>query len=106
MLTIKRIQTQDDLSALENEINLLAQKLIWWQSAAQTLKHPLRFVAQVMTIGTHQEIEAVRQYYGEDIFSQVLNTPPAGVFDEKSWSYWHLMLRRLPVPSLPLRRFE
>ena len=94
-----------DRSASAEEIGSIAERVIWWQPADRTLKRPLRFVAQVMAIGSFDEIERVRARYGERAFGRALADAPAGVFDARSWQYWHLVLGRAPVPPLPTRRF-
>jgi hypothetical protein len=88
------------------EIGSIAKRVMWWQPADRTLKRPLRFVAQVMAIGSFDEIERVRARYGERAFGRALTEAPAGVFDPRSWHYWHLVLGRAPVPPLPIRRFQ
>ena len=42
---------------------------------------------------------------GADLFRQALWAPPAGVFDARSWNYWHLVFDITPVPPLPTRTF-
>jgi len=92
--------------SLDDSLGAIARRVIWWQSAEETLADTLRFVAQVMTIGSREEVEIVRQYYGEPIFEEVLKNPPVGVFDPKSWSYWHLVLGYKITPPLPVRSFS
>jgi hypothetical protein len=94
-----------DRSASAEEIGSIAERMMWWQPAERTLKRPLRFVAQVMAIGSFEEIERVRARYGERAFGRALAEAPAGVFDARSWQYWHLVLGRAPVPPLPTRHF-
>jgi hypothetical protein len=31
----------------------------------------------------------------------VLDHPPPGVFDQRSWAYWNLKFQRWPAPPLP-----
>jgi hypothetical protein len=94
-----------DRSASVEEIGSIAERVMWWQPADRSLKRPLRFVAQVMAMGSFDEIERVRARYGERAFGRALAEAPAGVFDARSWQYWHLVLGREPVPPLPTRRF-
>ncbi len=58
-----------------------------------------------MALGTWDDIVAVRQVYGDDALRALLVDPPPGVFDPRSWHYWHAVFGIDPVPSLP-RRFE
>ncbi len=81
----------------------VAQRVVWFAPAEETLRDPKRFLAYLMTYGTLEEILVARKYYSRSDFEAVLNDPPAGVFDPRSWSYWNLVYGRNPVPSLPER---
>jgi hypothetical protein len=83
----------------------LAAELIWWQPPEVSLSQPVRFLAQVMTLGTWQEVGAVREAYGWDAFREALNDAPPGVFDRRSWSYWHAVFG-LAEPPMPQRSFR
>ena len=89
----------------DGDVRSIAERLVWWQPADLTLRRPLRFVAQAMAIGSFEDAECVRARYGAHALERVLDDPPAGVFDARSWSYWHLVLGRASVPPLPSRRF-
>jgi hypothetical protein len=102
---VEAFLTRADRSASAEEIGSIAERVMWWQPAERTLKRPLRFVAQVMAMGSFDEIERVRARYGERAFGRALAQAPAGVFDARSWNYWHFVLGRAPVPPLPTRRF-
>jgi hypothetical protein len=82
----------------------LAQELVWWQTPEQALADCPRFLAQVMTLGHWDDVQTVRAAFGDEAFRQVLACPPPGVFDERSWAYWHWVFKQLPVPPLPSRR--
>jgi hypothetical protein len=90
-----------DREALEE----LAEKLFWWKSPEEALARWPRFLAQVMTLGTWNDVQTVRRICGKEAFREVLRDPPAGVFDPRSWAYWHAVFG-LSVPSLPKRRLE
>jgi hypothetical protein len=82
----------------------VAQKLFWWKSPVAALDDPIRFVAQVMTFGTWEDVQTSRATLGDEVFRQVLATPPPGVFDDRSWAYWHHVFGIQPVPELPQRK--
>lgn len=92
-------------SSQQRAIREIARRLIWWQTPDRVLAQPRRFLAQVMALGTWDDIVAVRQVYGDDALRAVLADPPPGVFDPRSWHYWHAVFGIDPVPPLP-RRFE
>ena len=89
----------------QNEaLQRIAQKLFWWKQPAEALQDHVRFVAQVMTYGTWDDVQATRAILGEQAFRETLEHPPAGVFDPPSWAYWHHVFCILPVPELPKRK--
>lgn len=81
----------------------ITRRVCWWQSADETLGNTPRFLCQVMVFGTWDDICFVLDHYGEDAFRNALQSAPPGLFDKRSWHYWHHRLRVLPVPSLPQR---
>ena len=82
----------------------LARRLIWWKSPEEALRSPQRVIAQVMTLGTWDDIELARLEWGEAALRGVLSAPPPGVFDRRSWNYWHLVFGIAPIPPLPERK--
>lgn len=95
--------TNAELGA-DPELVRVARRLFWWESPAQSLANPLRFTAQVMALGTWNDISLVKARLGETAFALVLDRPRPGVFTQRRWNYWHVRLHRFPVPPLP-RRF-
>lgn len=90
---------------LSGELLRLAGRLIWWKPPAEAARDIPRLTAQVMTLGTWEDLRAARALLGEDAFRRVLDNPPPGVFDARSWAYWHAVFERDPVPPLPKRQF-
>jgi hypothetical protein len=70
------------------------------------LQYPKRLLAQVMVYGTLENVALVKKYFSKTYFLEVLKEPPVGVFDARSWAYWHLMLEKYPPPPLPTRQFN
>lgn len=81
----------------------VAERVVWFESAEETLRDSRRFLAYLMTYGTLEEILVAKKYYSHAEFEAVLDNPPAGVFDPQSWNYWNLAYGRSPVPPLPKR---
>ncbi len=86
-----------------SDLVAVAERVVWFESAEDTLRDSRRFLAYLMTYGTLEEILVARKYYSRDEFEAVLDNPPAGVFDPRSWNYWNLVYGRNPVPPLPKR---
>jgi len=91
------------LSAIP-ELLEIARRVCWWKKPEETLADSLSFVARVMTLGSWDEVRAVRAQVGDVLFRRVLQHPPAGIFDARSWHYWHHALGFVVVPPLPQRR--
>jgi hypothetical protein len=84
------------------ELQNVAKALFWWEAPETALADPRRFLAQVMTLGTWQEVQLVLANLGWDAFRDALLHAPAGIFDGRSWAYWHAVFG-LPEPALPVR---
>ncbi len=91
--------------SLTNELATVAQHVIWFEPPEQALADPIRFVTYAMTYGTHQDMKVVRLYLSDDDLREALTNAPPGIFDPRSWAYWHLKLGQYPPPPLPSRRF-
>lgn len=81
----------------------MAQKYVWWKEPAETLAEPVLLVAQMMTLGTLEDVRWMRSCTSEDELRAVLREPPVGVFNGRSWNYWQRHLNGEPVPPLPNR---
>ncbi len=87
-----------------SELAAIAKRVVWYQAPDATLENRKLFLAHVMTYGTLDEIRAVRREWGERCFAEVLDDPPPGIFDPRSWVYWNLVLDRDPSTPLPVRQ--
>jgi len=87
------------------ELEILAKKYVWWESPQWAYNHPAVFLANVMNLGSWEDLQLARRIVGEVILKQVLQEAPPGYFSYRSWDYWHLKLGILPIPPLPQRKF-
>lgn len=85
------------------DLETVAKRLFWWKSSAEALADPVRFLAQVMTYGTVEDLVVARRHYPREDFRRVLDEPPPGVFDPRSWAYWHVVFGLEPPAELPRR---
>ncbi len=81
----------------------MASKYVWWQTSDRTLATPLLLLAQIMTLGTVDDVRWLGSVVSEDDLREVLRTPPVGIFNGRSWRFWHLRLGCEPIPELPRR---
>jgi hypothetical protein len=89
---------------LTPEIAAIAKRVVWFEEPEAAVTDPIRFVAYAMTYGRYEDISVLRKYLTESDLREALANAPPGVFDERSWSYWNLMLDRWPPPPMPERR--
>lgn len=87
------------------DLRHLAQRLFWWKPPEEALADQDRFLAQLMTFGTWDDIVIARKHWDKESMRSALRHAPAGVFDPRSWTYWHHALDLAPVPPLPVRVF-
>jgi hypothetical protein len=86
------------------DLEQVARRLFWWKSPSEALADQHRFVAQVMVYGTPEDLAVARRHFPESFFRQVLAEPPAGLFDPRSWAYWHVVFGLEAPPEPPRRR--
>jgi hypothetical protein len=84
----------------------VAERVVWFQPPERTLRDPVLFLNHAMTWGTVEDLRVVRVHFTDDDLREALRAAHPGVFDPRSWSYWHLMLDLGPAPPLPRRRLE
>jgi hypothetical protein len=92
---------------VEEEIKRLARKYIWWKSADVAIQTPEMVVAQAMNIGDYEDICTLSEVLGEEDLRYVVEHAEAGMFDERSWHFWHYRLGLAEpgkVPRLPMRK--
>ena len=80
-----------------------ARRLVWWKTPEEALEDRARLFAQIMTYGALDDVRAMLAAAPEEVLRDVLRQAPPGVFDPRSWTYWHLRLG-LPPDPLPARR--
>lgn len=90
---------------LNLETEAIARRVIWFETPAQALSDPIRFMAYAMASATHEDMRALRRYVSDDDFLEALDKAPPGIIDPRSWAYWNSKMGRYPPPPLPKRSF-
>jgi len=85
------------------ELERVARRVIWFEEPEKALSEPIRFLTYAMTYGTHEDMATLRRHVSDDDLPEALAHAPPGIFDPRSWAYWHLVLDRYPPPPLPER---
>ena len=88
-----------------NSLITIAKKLVWWEEPSVALSQPARFIMQVMTLGTWRDVQSVREVFGWEAFREALLAAEPGIFDKRSWVYWHAVFG-LPERNLPRRSLK
>lgn len=83
------------------ELETLARRYVWWQTATETMASPEVLLRQILKIGTAQDYVVARAYWGEPAFRQALTAAPPGAIDERSREFWH---RQYGLPPQPPQR--
>lgn len=91
---------------LTDKLAKVAKRVIWFETPDEALADPIRFVTYAMTYGTHEDMKVVRQHLSDDALREAMAKAPPGIFDPRSWAYWHLKLGQYPPPPLPTRHFD
>jgi transcriptional regulator with XRE-family HTH domain len=85
----------------------MARRYIWWQSTEASMRNPRRVIAQVMDVGTLEDIQQLAATIGKRRMVEVLDHARPAWFHPKSWSFWHTALEQASpgrIPPIPARR--
>jgi len=91
------------------ELARLAKRYIWWKTVAQAMENPEQIVAQVMNMGEWDDVCRLVDLIGDEGLCRVIKHAEIGMFNERSWHYWHYRLGLAKVgcvPALPARKLR
>ena len=86
------------------ELLRVARRMVWFKPPEEVLADAALFLSYAMTYGTVDDLRVVRAHYTDDELRRALRSGVPGVFDARSWAYWHARLGVEPAPDLPVRR--
>ncbi len=86
-------------------IEKVAARVVWWKKPEETMKYPEHLIAHAMAHGTLEDLQLLEKTFGIDAFKAVLKKPLPGIFDERSWVFWHIRFK-WPVGEMPKRVME
>lgn len=87
------------------ELLAVAKRMVWFKPPEETLRDASLFLGYLMIYGTIEDLRVAMEHYGEDAFRTALAEANPGLFDPRSWTYWHLRLGLGQPPPLPVRHF-
>lgn len=79
----------------------LAAHYIWWKSPEEAIQFPTRIIAQVMELGTYEDILELTQTINSEILKTVIKTAEPGWFSPESWHYWNYRLGLCEIGKVP-----
>jgi hypothetical protein len=87
----------------------LASTYVWWKTPDEAMQYAERVAAQVMNLGSFEDLTELAEAAGEEYLRGVLRHAEAGQLDARSWHYWHYRLGlaeygKRPVPPMPVRK--
>ncbi len=91
------------------ELAHLAKRYVWWKPVEQALETPEQIMAQVMHMGDWSDVCLLANRVGEGTLRSVIEHAEIGMFNERSWHYWHYRLglvKEGKVPPLPARKLS
>ena len=83
-------------------LNRLEKRYIWWNLPG-IQPEPLRLIAQVMTLGTHEDMKALEAEVGRMRLKEALLSAEPGWFTAQAWAFWHVVLELAPFDAIPPR---
>jgi hypothetical protein len=96
-----------DLAPEPELIAELGRKYIWWEPAGDAPHTPDRIIAQVMNIGTYDNIRRLEKTLGFARLAEVMLGAAPGWISPRSWGFWRGRLARetsVEIPAEPPRR--
>ena len=100
----------DSHPARDPLLDVLGKKYLWWMRERIDQVPSRRIIAQVMDIGTDEDVTSALDALGAEPFRDAIEHADPGWFRPRSWSFWHLRLGLRepgePSPPLPTRTFR
>lgn len=82
----------------------MATKYVWWKAPEAALADRAHFLSMLMTYGTLADTRWMLEHYPRAALVDALRNAPPGIFNGRSWYFWHLRLGVEPVGEMPRRR--
>ena len=86
------------------DLRAVARRVVWFKPPEETLRDTVFFLNHVMTFGDVDDVVTMRRHFDDEALRDALRRACPGVFDARSWTYWHAVLCGTPAPPLPTRQ--
>ena len=81
----------------------MAKRVVWFKPPGLTLQDEVFFLNHAMVWGNVSDTRCIRRWYSGDKLRHALAHAHPGVFNARSWHYWHIVLGVRPISPLPRR---
>lgn len=88
---------------LTPDLKEAATRCIWFEPAERAIKNTARLTAHILTYGSTKDVNALRAQLCDTELKEALKIAPPGIYDARSWAYWHLQTGQRTPPPLPQR---
>ena len=88
---------------MDPEFRRIASRVVWWEPPDAVIAREEDFIGRAMALGSWEDVAILQRVYGDTRLRAALLHASPGVFDPRSWHYWHHRLRLGPAGPLPTR---
>jgi hypothetical protein len=81
----------------------LAPRYVWWELEGPPAEQRLRTLAQIMDLGTYDDIRAVEAAFEPAELIEVMALAQPGWFSPRSWEFWRGRLALTAENSVPIK---
>lgn len=85
------------------EIRRIASRVVWWEPPEVVVTREDDFICRAMALGSWEDVNSIDRLYGTRRLRAALGHASPGIFDARSWHYWHHRLGLGPAGPLPTR---
>src|SRR5688572_5788936 len=84
----------------------LGSRYLWWNPIGGGPHPPARILAQIMNLGTYEDIRRLEAAFGPDRLAEALRHAEPGWFTARSWEFWRgrLSVSGMKLPDEPPKR--
>ena len=76
-----------------------AKRLIWWMSPDEALAQPMRLLAQIMNIGTLDDLRLLQEEFSDKELEDILRHAPPGILSAQAVRFWQVVLHTEAAPA-------
>ena len=82
----------------------VAARAVWFKAPVDKQRDTVLFINNVKICWTPEAVTAMHRHFDDEQFRRILRNAYSGIFDARSWAYWHCAQWMNPTPPLPFRR--